>query len=115
MNRTCKRGILLTLCVSAMAQTLGPTREQCRADVHRWYAETRPNYETALDALTLRQLMVREVELHSCAAEVDAAEELNYQRLVWLYTFSEGNRYIHFMQRHHLYDQFLSEDAKGAR
>jgi hypothetical protein len=114
MNQMCKRGILLALCLSAMAQTLAPTKEQCRADVHRWFAETKPNYETALDALTIRQLMVREVELHSCA-EVDAAQELNYQRLVWLYTFSEGNRYIHFMQRHHLYDQFLSEDAKGAR
>ena len=93
------------------------TKEQCYADLATWQHEAgaAPTYEK----LTIEQLEKRRRELLDCAkayvAYPGAPEKLGWEKLGASYSEAMSLRYQHFIERRKLWEEFLKEDAGGAR
>ena len=91
-----------------------PTVEQCQADQRLWLA-TLEN-ASARVAVKVETLMAWDREMLQCyAVDPSALNSVKY-----LNTSEEAGelvqtRFINFLARHHLYEQFESEDAAGLR
>ena len=90
-----------------------PAVEQCRANQRLWLAklENPPPLDVTFDTL-----IAWDTEMIQCYS-VDPSP-LNSVK--YLNTSEEAGeraqtRFIHFLTRHHLYEQFVSEDAAGLR
>jgi hypothetical protein len=103
-----------------------PTTAQYQADAQAWNREedTGPKDKDVGYQLTYRELVRRQAEILDCMTSVDgqlnargepARVRNSYYHLAYIYTAAESIRYQHFVDRHHLFEQFLSEDSKGAR
>jgi hypothetical protein len=88
-----------------------PTVEQCRADQRLWFS--RLEDLPAIKSVSYKELGNWLVEMGDCEHvnpenQVSVLQhnkaEINAQRVM---------RLEHFLDRHHLYDQFLAEDAQG--
>jgi hypothetical protein len=86
-----------------------PTVEQCRADQELWLSK--------LDAESILLIDFRELndwsrEMRQCMG-VDRKFEDRYYNTVAEANFAKARRFANFLDRHNLYEQFLTEDAQG--
>lgn len=105
---------VLVAVVSCAAQTDEPvTVEKCRADYKQW---TAPSVTPSRKELSVEALNTRSKEMLYCEMTFRAATD----RPEWLGLENQLNsdiqlRYMHFLERHHLWNTFLDEDEKGER
>jgi len=104
--------ILLLIAVSAWSQDK-PTVEQCRADFNAWKSTT----DSERDSLDVRELQRRFGEMTSCTEVEDKYWERKerYFNVSEVYGDAISARYLKFLIRHKLLQQFLDEDAAGQR
>jgi hypothetical protein len=86
-----------------------PTVEQCRAHQELWLSK--------LDAESILLIDFRELndwsrEMRQCMG-VDQKFEDRYYNTVAEANFAKARRFANFLDRHNLYEQFLTEDAQG--
>jgi hypothetical protein len=104
--------LLFTTAVVA-GQDHAPTVAQCQADQKLWWQQL--NSEPGeISRLTVIKLNERGLEMGNCGA-VDEDRVADYDRVMALLTLEREKRIGHFLDRHHLTAQFLSEDAAGKR
>jgi len=107
--------LLLSLVTSLCGQDHAPTVEQCRADQRLWSSvHDTQDYKDAMSRLSVQTLKLRSDEMSDCFA-VDSVNAHDYFEVVAACGMEMGRRYRHFIDRHHLMAQFLSEDAAGKR
>ena len=110
--------LLVLVCVSF--NSLGsqevkhaPTVECCRADQQLWLAKLeQPNDGTA--TVGYNELSGWFREMKDCR-KVDPDSELSYYNTTGEINSELIMRLVRFLGRHHLWDQFLAEDAQGKR
>jgi len=108
--------VLLLLCGSGWAQSEvshASTLAQCQADHHLWLARDDQGMEE-FHKLTIPQLRTLQYEMRDCQA-VDPSMKWNYYNMKVEFLYVEADRLEGFLFRHHLYDQFIQEDAAGKR
>lgn len=90
------------------------TPDQCNADYTAWQSDNATG--VLYPKLTFQQLNGRFRELTFCEEDhPDAAERNNWGRQATLYGNALSVRGINFIQRHKLWNTFLSEDESGER
>jgi len=108
--------VLLLLFVALMSASShaqvkhGPTVEQCRADQRQWLdklenSTVRPDYETLTGWFD---------EMFDCGS-VDPENRRLYYNVMGEIDVDEGLRLEHFLRRHGLWNDFLTEDRAGKR
>jgi hypothetical protein len=114
---------LVLLSVVATSQEHPPALEQCRLDVdtykklgnfaHPTEAEftAQRNYMTRFP---LSEITRRLTEMEGCM-EVDRAHRTDYAEASILLATAMNSRYVVFLLRNKLWDQFVAEDAQGHR
>jgi hypothetical protein len=109
MNKLTSLVLLMFLTTGAVTQVQhAPTVEQCRADYAVWkvtIGEPTNNYRTVEAQVD---------EMNSCV-HVDTSRAANYLDFQNTGNVDSLTRMQHFLERHGLTGQFLSEDAKGLR
>jgi len=113
----------------APTQEHAPTVDVCRADRAVWresserldYSQQELRHEREgttnknnIGQLPYKELLSRQVEMGTCMM-VDTPDSEAYSDVVGFYQQVEGDRYHHFVERHHMMSQFLDEDAAGLR
>jgi hypothetical protein len=89
-----------------------PTVAQCRADQRLWMSKLES--ETCCDTVSLAVLTGWGREMYECKA-VDPEFKIQYANTGREVIVEEASRYVNFLGRHHLYGQFVVEDAQGKR
>jgi hypothetical protein len=94
--------------------------EQCRADAHLWYSQSRE----ANDKLSFDDIQRRSLEMVNCQT-IDSGtgegvpefkRDADTYRLLWAaYMAISAQRLHNFIERHGLRKQFEDEDAAGQR
>jgi hypothetical protein len=114
--------LALVLLHPGFAQQHAPTVDVCRADASVWNAAVMNLPERSKAKLSVEELGIRQNEMHDCLtvdksqpAEKSAAQHHTYQLLEADYTNEIEFRAMRFIRRHGLEQQFLREDAAGAR
>jgi hypothetical protein len=102
-------GFISVNSIGAQELKHAPTVEQCRADQELWLSK--------LDAESILLIDFRELndwsrEMRQCMA-VDQKFEDRYYNTVAEANFAKARRFANFLDRHNLYEQFLTEDAQG--
>jgi hypothetical protein len=87
-----------------------PTVEQCRADQRLWFSKLEDN--SVPMSVSFMELSRWYSEMRDCA-NVDPDSAARYQYTISEIIAEQADRYAHFIERHHLYGQFLAEDAQG--
>ena len=93
-----------------------PTVEQCRADHGLMVSK----FEKGIDKLdpispvSYKELMKWQVEMIDCR-QVDAENYSTYRNTAFEIESEMNVRVGRFLERHHLWNQFLAEDAQGKR
>ena len=107
--------LFLLLTISAMAQDIqhAPTIDQCRADTRLWLSQS-STQKDAFNDLTPAQIGARIHEMFDCVP-VDSHNSAAYENLRTRFAEAMMFRYASFILRRGLQQQFLDEDAKGAR
>jgi hypothetical protein len=102
--------LLIAVCVSAQAK---PTVDQCHADFNAW----KTTVTLDKDSLGARELQRRFGEMTACAdAEGTTWEQQErYLNIATAYGDATSARYLKFLMRHNLVQQFLDEDTEGLR
>jgi hypothetical protein len=100
-----------------------PALEQCRLDfdaykklgnfAHPTGAELKAQKDY-LKRFPLSEISRRVREMEGCM-EVDRVNEKGYADVSILLEAEEGSRYMNFLLRHDLWNQFAGEDAQGKR
>jgi hypothetical protein len=88
-----------------------PTVAQCQSDQLLWASKMevmQPRFAGTAD-VSFTQLRDWGVEMLKCS-DVDPGGRLRYFAMIQSRLIT---RYNNFLNRHHLYDQFLAEDAQG--
>jgi len=121
--------VSLVLTGRVVTQEHAPTVDVCRADQAAWedsqgwldYAQQELKHErdgaknkNPAAQLSYDELLLREIEMGTCM-KVDPPKADEYQEVWRFYKEVESDKYHHFIERHHLVDQFLREDAAGLR
>jgi len=90
-----------------------PTVEQCRADMDAWFIK----YKNGRYPGEFKELNRLSIEMSWCSVESDPDPDNKelYQIVFDSITLEQWWRYLNFLKRHNLYDQFLAEDAAGKR
>jgi hypothetical protein len=105
---------MLVSCSAVWAQKVqhAPTVEQCRADQKLWLSqfEDHASDDASVAWASFNELQSWLQTMHECAT-VDPANKLQYHKTKSESTQTQWARFIHFLRWHHLYDQFLAEDA----
>lgn len=107
--------MLLLFVVPVMAQDHAPLIKQCRVDVALWTAKDDATQGRGFNSLTDYQLSARATEMLYCRMNVDSAHSAQYDNMYEEFIALEMTRMIHFLQRHGHWNQYISEDAAGAR
>jgi hypothetical protein len=102
------------------AQQHAPTTEVCRADEAVWgnrhaeiawlNADTDENGDsnrTAIDQLSLKEVLSRIQEMGDCQS-VDPGHENSYYETMMFYSGVRASRALHFIYRHNLMSQLIS-------
>ena len=120
--------LFLVLASAASAQQHAPTLDVCQADVAVWYSPERAaEYNNAqarqmqrgvrnrneYTQLPIKEVVARMKEMADCWEVADYTEVYFKAHLFFHSIYSD--RMIDFISRHHLWEQFRSEDAAGAR
>jgi hypothetical protein len=108
--------LLLTLIPSLFGQDHAPTAAQCQADERLWESDLHKASSTkdAISRFSFQSLQDRFSEMEDCIA-VDEERGPYYASLAGIYGVGVAARLKHFIERHNLMAQFLSEDAAGKR
>lgn len=103
---------IILLTAAAVSQEK-PTVEQCRADRNAWKSMT----DSDRDSLSARELQRRFGEMTSCSdvENSDWQTRAGYLIVGEIYGDMTSARYLKFLIRHKLVQQFLDEDAAGQR
>ena len=91
-----------------------PTVAQCQSDQLLWASKMevmQPRFAGTAD-VSFTQLRDWGVEMLKCS-DVDPGGRLRYFATSSMIQSRLITRYNNFLNRHHLYDQFLAEDAQG--
>jgi hypothetical protein len=114
---------IVMLSVVANSQEHSPALEQCRLDFDTYkklgnFAHpTEAEFTAQRDYLRrfpLSEINRRIVEMESCM-DVDQTHRQDYTDASLLLEGAQRNRYMNFLVRHNLWDQFVAEDAQGKR
>jgi hypothetical protein len=103
----------IVLLTAAAVSQEKPNVEQCRADLNVWKSTNAPETDT----LGVRELQRRFGEMTSCS-EAEASDwerRARYLIVSEIYGDAISARYLKFLIRHQLLQQFLDEDAAGQR
>lgn len=111
-------GFLLSICLLGFAQDTSPNRifadttlDQCKHDIALW-----DNERLSFAALSVESLENRAKELLSCQIGYpNAHEQASWTKFEVHLRIGINDRYMHFLERHKLFNQFLEEDEKGER
>jgi hypothetical protein len=100
------------------------TLQQCRIDAEPFIKTmlANPNDQTAefqahrdyLKRFSLSEIARRQTEMYDCTT-VDPKDSKAYETVALVLDAEETSRYMNFLVRHNLMDQFRAEDANGAR
>ncbi|HTC92880.1 MAG TPA: hypothetical protein VK699_05455 [Terriglobales bacterium] len=97
----------------AYAQDHGPALEQCVAYGSLWAADAK---DAATGTLSVSELTSRGTEMNKCShAYPGESIERGWESVSQVYIDALGARYLSFIKRHNLKEQFLTEDAEGKR
>jgi hypothetical protein len=115
--------------LGAQVEEPAPTPNRCRTDAALWatrktqndYAEATgatmrsgiPN-QNEINLLPIKEIMRRETEMIACTS-ADSQSLETYMEGAYFYHRVRTDRYIDFVFRHGLIQQFLDEDAAGKR
>jgi hypothetical protein len=86
-----------------------PTVEQCRTDQELWLSKLEAESIVLID---FRELSDWSREMRQCMG-LDQKFEDRYYNTVAEANFAKATRFANFLDRHNLYEQFLTEDAQG--
>ena len=100
--------ILATITGQAAQQEPAPVADQCRAEVAAW-EKADPAY---WHRFAQPELSRRFQEMYECT-KVDRLNEGRYTYVALLLEVQRADRFMVFLIRHKLWDQFVAEDAKG--
>jgi len=106
--------IVLLFASLAVAQEVkhAPTIEQCQADANLWSVQSLE--ET--DRLSVLTLEARWKEMYDCKRLDSSRDQRSVYEMVMHNSISDQEvRMVHFLERHHEWDQFVVEDAAGKR
>ena len=108
----------------AKSQEPKVTLQQCRVDADPFIKTmlANPNDRTAefeahreyLKRFPLSEITRRQLEMYDCTT-VDPKNSKAYETVALVLDGEETSRYLSFLIRHNLVDQFRAEDANGAR
>ncbi|MFI5103193.1 MAG: hypothetical protein ACHP9V_07490 [Terriglobales bacterium] len=112
MMRTLLLVLVLSCVVGSQQVRHAPTVEQCRADQRLWLAKVES--ETSVVSVSFNELHGWLSEMMECKI-VDPPRIDQYYNVAAEINSEQLLRMQYFMDRHHLYNQFLSEDAQGKR
>jgi hypothetical protein len=118
---------LLTTAVAGPVQQHASSTEQCRADHALWVSQFNeydaaftlqmktgaPNRAT-LNIIGVQEIYARSVEMFDCKT-VDRRREESYAQLGFVLVGVAKDRYVRFVERHSLKQEFYDEDAAGVR
>jgi len=121
--------ILLLMVLLFASPMLAQTATQCQAEAALWGSQTeRTAYLTAefnfihsgtpnrmaTNLLSLKEIDARNNEMLACMI-VDLPHYNEYNKVQDFYLLVTRNRYMNFVRRHHLQEQFDAEDNAGIR
>jgi hypothetical protein len=108
--------LVLLFCLPLSTQEVehAPTVEQCRADQRLWLSKMEADNSVAMADVTAKTLGAWENEMGKCQA-VDPQNRHVYYSTNAEAVSAEAIRFIHFLKRHDLWEQFNDEDAAGKR
>jgi hypothetical protein len=120
MSKLClSAGLCLFLGLVGMAPAVqaqevkhAPTVEQCRADQKWWLDKVEDEHSGKTIGFSTLDLWV--VEMNNCRS-VDPENWSAYYNTQAEIAQTQGLRLFHFLDRHHLWDQFYTEEARGKR
>ena len=87
-----------------------PTFDQCFADQKLWLSEAQETYVPA----PFTELYKRNAEMAECE-KVDSSGLNRYYNTMGENNAEKVLRLRHFLERHNMYQEFLTEDAQGKR
>jgi hypothetical protein len=114
---------MIMLIAAAGAEDPPTPLKQCRIDLSTYTKLgplTNPSFaqikaqKDYLRSLRLSEISHRFKEMGDCM-EADPQNELGYAHVSSLLQQEETSRYVNFLLRHGLWDQFVAEDAQGKR
>jgi hypothetical protein len=88
-----------------------PTVAQCRTDQKSYLSKL----EKAPDTVSYKDMHSWFPEMFNCGQNVDPDNSLSYYTTRSESSAFQNARLENFLKRHHLWDQFLAEDAYGKR
>lgn len=100
-----------------------PTVAQCRSDQRLWFSkisddakaeEAEGLREPVAASISFQQLNFLILQMHDCA-RIDPEFKKEYYETSGDAAVAANNRLVHFLYRHNLLDQFITEDAQGKR
>ena len=98
--------------VASQEMQHAPTVTQCRADQRLWFSKIED--ETMAASIDFLQLRKWSMEMFDCIS-VDPERQDPYFTTDAEITTRQEMRLENFLERHHLFNQFLAEDAQGKR
>ena len=120
----CLIGLLLTPTYSAESQEPKPALEQCRIDAEPFIKTMLANpkdliaefnaHRDYLKRFPLSEIGRRQTEMYDCTT-VDPKNSEAYKTVALVLDAEITGRYLSFLLRHNLMNQFRAEDANGAR
>jgi hypothetical protein len=114
---------MILLVAGARAEESPTASKQCRIDLNTYTKRgplTNPSFaqikaqKDYLRSFRLSEISQRFKEMGDCM-EADPQNEIGYARVSLLLQQEETSRYVNFLLRHGLWDQFVAEDAQGKR
>jgi hypothetical protein len=120
----CLSALLLIPIQLAKSQETKVTLQQCRVDAEPFIKNMLANpadltaefqaYRDYLKRFPLSEITRRYLEMYDCTT-VDAQNSQAYKTVALILESESTNRYLSFLIRHNLMDQFRAEDANGVR
>jgi hypothetical protein len=86
-----------------------PTVEQCQADGRLWFSKLE---DSLTSSVSYNTLVDWSSEMRD-SSKVDSVHHDLYDNVVSEAIGTIVSRYVNFVQRHHLYEQFVAEDEAG--
>ena len=114
---------MILLIALAKAEESPTVLKQCRIDLNAYTKLgplTNPSFaqikaqKDYLRSFRLSEISQRSKEMGDCM-EADPQNEIGYARVSLLLQQEETSRYVNFLLRHGLWNQFVAEDAEGNR
>ncbi len=114
---------MILLIAFASAEESQTSLKQCRIDLNTYTKLgplTNPSFaqikaqKDYLRSFRVSEISQRFKEMGDCM-EADPQNEIGYARVSLLLQQEETSRYVNFLLRHGLWNQFVAEDAQGKR